>query len=133
MDCCALWLQGSAYGSLTNDTMENPYQATNVRRGKSNSRFAVMRYAFAAAMLLPTSVVVGLPALVLLNQEYGWLPTQSGIYEISFNGRTIANASVIWGSTAICIATAATAIFLSAVAFRNWQANCRLSRDLPTQ
>jgi len=107
--------------------MVNPYQSTNTQSGKSNSRRAVRRYAISAALLFPFAFVIGFPGFTLLNQEYDWLPTQSGIHDIQFNGQSVADATVIAFSTSICLVATAISILLLVVAFRNWQANRRLA------
>ncbi len=46
-------------------------------------------------LLLMLGFTVAFPGLQLLNQEWGWIPTQTGIYDIELNGHPISNESAI--------------------------------------
>jgi len=77
-------------------------------------------------MAVPTSI----PGLALLNQEYGWYASQSGIYDIEINGRSISNAAAIRYSVGLALTLVLTAILLCAIATRNWYANRRMLRSI---
>jgi len=74
-------------------------------------------------MLSPLAIIAGFFALTLLNQEYGWLPAQMGIYDIQVNGYLVANTTMIWALSAIGVSMVSVSIILWVVSFRNWRAN----------
>jgi hypothetical protein len=75
---------------------------------------------FGMSVILATfALVAAIPGLALLNQEYGWFPTQSGIYGIEVNGQSISNASAIRYSLGIAITFALSSIVFCVLAYRN--------------
>jgi hypothetical protein len=105
--------------------MLDPYTPTATESQPLIRRRAVRRYFALTAILLPIAASASFPGVTLLNQEYGWYPAQSGIYDIEVNGRSVSNASVIRFSIGITLALLLTAILLVVIAIRNWLANTR--------
>lgn len=81
------------------------------------------RYLVLMALLLAISGIMSIPGVTLLNQEYRWYPTQSGIHGIEINGRPISNSSVIRYSICFALALSITAMICFGIAVRNWRAN----------
>jgi hypothetical protein len=108
--------------------MPDPYAPTTNVGERLRHRRPVRRYFTLAAMLLPIAVLTSIPGITLLNQEYGWYPTQSGIYDIEINGSSISNASAIRYSIGVALSLLTAGMLLSVITIRNWFGNKKMHR-----
>ena len=111
--------------SPTDAPMSNPYEPSNSGRHMRPTRRAVRRYLLGSAAVFVFAITVGIPGFTLLNQEYGWRPTQSGIYDIEVNGQPISNSAAIRYSMGSCVASVIVATLLCGKSFLNWRENRR--------
>ena len=103
--------------------MPAPYTPTaNVSEPLPHRR-AVRRYFILTVLLLAIAVLMSIPGITLLNQEYGWFPTQSEISDIQINGYSVSNSSVIQYSIGLALVLLMTAILFCGIAIRNWNTN----------
>ncbi|MFM7930587.1 MAG: hypothetical protein ACKO9Q_22995 [Pirellula sp.] len=105
--------------------MLDPYTPTTSAIESRIRRRAVWRYIALTSILLPIAAATSIPGITLLNQEYGWYPNESTIYEIEINGSPVSNESVIQYSIVITLTLLFTAILFSGIAIWNWLANKR--------
>ena len=104
--------------------MANPYEPSDFPiAAAATNRRAVRRYWIGSAALLLVGLTVALPGLLLLNQELGWIPTQTGIFGIEFNGQPVSNATAIRYSIGLGLALWAAALMLAARATVNRRHN----------
>jgi len=80
-------------------------------------------------MLVPFAAMTSIPGITLLNQEYGWYATQSGIFDIEIDGRSISNSTIIRYSVGLTLTLVFIAIMCCAIATRNRYANGRTLRS----
>lgn len=105
--------------------MSDPYTPIASVNEPLPGRRPVYTYVAIAAILVPIAVTTLVPGIVLLNQEYGWYASQSGIYYIEINGRSISNTAAIQYSFGLALTLLLTAILCCAIATRNRYANTR--------
>ena len=105
--------------------MSDPYTPSASGSELLAGRRAVWRFVAIAAILVPIAVTTLIPGIVLLNQEYGWYASPSGIYDIEINGRSISNAAAIRYSVGLALTLLLTAMMCCAIATRNRYANRR--------
>ena len=104
--------------------MANPYKPSDFPiAAVATNRRAVRRHWIGTAALLVLGITVALPGLQLLNQELGWIPTQTGIFYIEVNGQPVSNATAIRYSIGLGTALWAAALMLAALATRNLRHN----------
>jgi len=104
--------------------MANPYKPSDFPiAAVATNRLAVRRYWIGSVALLVLGITVALSGLQLLNQELGWIPTQTGIFDIEVNGQSISNATAIRYSIGLGLAMWAAALMLAALATRNLRHN----------
>lgn len=107
-----------------NDPMVNPYEPSDFPIAVvATNRRAVRRYWIISAALFIVGITVALPGLQLLNQELGWISTQTGIFGIEFNGKPISNATAIRYSIGLGLALWAVALISAAKATMNRRHN----------
>ena len=92
-------------------------------------RRAVRRFLGLAAFLGLITAVASIPGIILLNQEYGWLPVRSGIFDIEVNGRSVSNTTVIRYSIGASLMLLVATGLLFVRALRNWRFNGRLKKS----
>jgi hypothetical protein len=71
--------------------------------------------------------VIAIPGLQLLNQEWGLIPTRSGIYDVEINGRPVSNETAIRYFVGTGLAFWFVALLFGAKFFLNWRHNRTIS------
>lgn len=103
--------------------MKNPYRPAEADLKALPSRLPVKRYVLVSTLLCLAATGCAIPGIYLLNQEYGWVPTRSGISGIEINGVAVSNGTVIRYSIGISIAGFVVALLVLAKCARNLQSN----------
>ncbi|MEM6473705.1 MAG: hypothetical protein AAF802_29370, partial [Planctomycetota bacterium] len=91
-------------------------------------RRSVTRYLFAASLLLLMAFLVGMPGVFLLNQQYGWIPLPTEVYDIEMSGHSVSIGSVMRVLIGMGVILGTSVPFLLAIGIRNWLRNRRLVR-----
>ena len=99
--------------------MTNPYESSIGRLNDIPSRKFVQRYVWAGLACTVLSCIVGMPAAILLNQNWQWIPTRTFVSSIEFNGETIENNTIMAHSLTYAIVLFVLAIILLGISFWN--------------
>ncbi|MEM6689431.1 MAG: hypothetical protein AAF664_08400 [Planctomycetota bacterium] len=102
--------------------MHEPYTpATNISNPVTPR--AVWRYLTFALILLLFAISTFVPAVSLMNQNYGWSPSRSVIYDTEINGQSVSIGEAIRYVSYTASFFLAAAAFCALIALRNWRAN----------
>ena len=107
--------------------MTNPYESSHGPLTTVSRHHFVRRYAIAGLTCALLCFIVAIPAAILLNQTYQWIPTSTFLSSMEVNGQTIDNETVLAHSTAYSLVLLGLSIVLVGIAIRNHRVNTKLA------
>ncbi len=90
---------------------------------------SVLIYVVASTVVILIAVSLAFPGLVLLNQEYGWFPTNARIYNIDIVGKSVPLEVAMRDSLLVGTAVGLTGLILALRGIVNWRWNSRVSKS----
>jgi len=109
--------------------MTNPYEATAAISSHRVRRRAVRRYLVLCSFLCLVAILIALPGLTLLNQEWQLIPTRSSIYDVEINGQSVSNETAIRYTLGSGLALAIVGLVLAGMSFFNYQHNRKICSE----
>jgi hypothetical protein len=97
----------------------NPYETSGKPLTAVSMRKFVLAYAIAAAICATLFLVSSVPAAILLNQKYQWIPTNTFLSTIEFNGRVFEIATILTFSVVVSLIHFGLCTLFVSIAIRN--------------
>jgi len=103
--------------------MINPYETSIANSLHPVRRRPVRRYLAVSSLLFGVSLMIAIPGIALLNQEWQL------IYDVEINGQAVSNENAILYTVGAGLALCLVGLVLGTASFLNWRHNRRLHVD----